>query len=86
MSRLSDIELRRWMDSHQVPDYTDEAVQKIMVIFEEHGASVTLYDWIHRYDVCVPTRILDLGELEREANREFRETLSKFITTMEKSK
>ena len=50
MSNKSDCELQKWIQFHPILDYTDEEVQKKVIVSQDHGATVTLYDWIHRYD------------------------------------
>ena len=49
MTIKSDKELQDFINS-QDKNYYDEEVQKSTIIAHDVGASITLYDWIHRND------------------------------------
>jgi hypothetical protein len=71
MSNSSDRELQQWIQFHPILDYTDEEVQKKVIVNQDHGATVTLYDWIHRYDTA--GAILDAGWMDEYTGSRLKE-------------
>jgi hypothetical protein len=62
MTNRSDCELQKWIQFHPILDYTDEEVQKKIIVSQDHGASITLYDWIHRHDNTRTVIILEADD------------------------
>jgi hypothetical protein len=80
MTNKSDCELQKWIQDHIAPDYTNEDVQKRTVIFEDMGHSVTLYEWIHRYDNPEPATILDIGDMAKLWSDEYKKFIIEEMT------
>jgi hypothetical protein len=73
MSKESERRLQEFIDGQMSIDYRDEEVQKKIVISQDHGASITLYDYIHGNDIPMSDiEILDVGGMSDDWIDKFR--------------
>lgn len=80
MTVQSDKRLQEFIQSQMSIDYTDEDVQKRTVISTDHGASITLYDYIHSDDIPMSERhILNLDDMSANWIEEFRKMFAEEI-------